>query len=72
MWVAKNWQIDKHRFLKYFWKTVVLNVSLQVLFYFVQLTDLSARKQLSSSMATKEELPGTIISNKAEMVPDIE
>ena len=23
-------------------------------------------------MATKEELPGTIISNKAEMVPDIQ
>ena len=28
-------------------------------------------KQPSSSMATKEVLPGTIISNKAEMVQDI-
>ena len=28
-------------------------------------------KQPSSSMATKEELLGTIISNKAEMVQDI-
>ena len=29
-------------------------------------------KQPSSSTANKEELPGTIISNKAEMVPDIQ
>ena len=57
---------------KYFWITVVLNVSLQFLSYFVQLTGPSAGKQLSSSTATMEELPGTIISNKAEMVPDIQ
>ena len=59
-------------FPKYFRITVVLNVSLQFLFYFVELTDPSARKQPFSSMATKEELPGTIISNKAELVPDIQ
>ena len=47
---------------KYFRITVVLIVSLQFLFYFVYLTDLSAEKQPSSSTATKEELPGTIIS----------
>ena len=29
-------------------------------------------KQPSCSTATKEELPGTIISNKAEMVQDIQ
>ena len=57
---------------KYFWITVVLNVSLQFSFYFVLLTDPSARKQPSSSTAKKEELPGTIMSNKAEMVPDIQ
>ena len=57
---------------KYVWITVVLNVSLQFLFYFLLLTDPSARKQLSSSTATKEELPGTIMSNKAEMNPDIQ
>ena len=39
---------------------------------FCLLTDLSAKKQPSSSTANKEELPGTIMSNKAEMVPDIQ
>ena len=59
-------------FPKYFWITVVLKVSLQFLFYFILLTDPSAGKQHSSSMANKKELPGTIMSNKAEMVSDVQ
>ena len=58
-------------FPKYFWITVVLNVSLQFSFYFLLLTDPSARKQFFSSVANKEELPGTIMSNEVKMVPDI-
>ena len=58
-------------FPKYFWITVVLNVSLQFSFYFLLLTDLSARKQPFSSAANKEELPGTTMSNEVKMVPDI-
>ena len=54
----KNWQIDRH-------PQILLNNCC-----FKCLTDPSAMKQPSSSTANKEELPGIIISSKAEMVPD--
>ena len=71
MWVVKKTDRFMNIFPKYFWITVVLNVSLQFSFYFLLLTDPSAGKQPFSSAASKEELPGTIMSNEVKMVPDI-